>query len=315
MQKILVTGGAGFIGSHIANYFINNGDQVTVVDDLSMGHESNLISSDRLIFIEDDITKQGVIDSLMINQYDYIFHLAAVASVADSVERPIETHRVNFESTLALLQAIREKQKRLKRFLFTSSAAVYGDSPELPKRESMAVVPKTPYAIDKYASERYTLIYSDLYNVPTSAVRFFNIFGPNQNPKSPYSGVISILTDKLAEFKKNGNAKFVLYGDGSQTRDFVYIKDVVSAIITIIRSSDSLGQVYNVGNESTLSLLELIKEYKAITGLDLPIEYAENRAGDIQNSRASIEKLKSIGYEAKYSFKAGLNEYWQSIEK
>lgn len=237
-------------------------------------------------------------------RFDYIYYLAAVSSVADSVERPLETHEVNQESVVDTLEYIRSNHLPIKRFLFTSSAAVYGNLPDFPKREDSHVQPLTPYAIDKYASERFTIDYGNLYGLPTTAVRFFNVYGPRQNPDSPYSGVLSIITKCMKEGKP-----FTLYGDGSQTRDFVYVDDVVSALITISKQ-DGKPRVYNVANGDETPLIDVIHTYEEISGKQIAINYKESRNGDINKSRADITRLNSIGFSPKWSLKEGLKNYW-----
>lgn len=306
MSKILITGGAGFIGSNLAKALVKEEDnKVVVVDDLSMGQIENLEGLD-LRFIEHDITDKEFMHHLLREyKFDYIFFLAAVASVADSVERPLETHAVNQEAVLDTLEFIHHNQLPLKRFLFTSSAAVYGNLPDMPKSENTRCQPLTPYAVDKYAAERFTIDYEGLYGVPTVAVRFFNVFGPNQNPASPYSGVLSIITDKL----KN-NETFNLYGDGSQTRDFVYVADVVKAL-RLVATKTPKATVYNVAQGGETSLLDLIKMYEKVSGRKLKIKYMPARNGDITKSIADISKIKSIGFKPDWSLERGLKAYWE----
>ena len=259
MEKILITGGAGFIGSTLANH-LGKENVVIVVDDLSMGKVENLEMDRNITFIEGDVADSVLMEEIIrANQFDYIFHLAAVASVADSVARPVETHRVNFESVLMLLELIRKYQPNLKRIVFSSSAAVYGDEPTLPKKEESIIRPLTPYAIDKFAAEQYVLDYCHLYDVPGSAVRFFNVYGPNQNPNSPYSGVISILVDRYKKQLAGEKTSFTLYGDGSQSRDFVYIDDVIQALLLVANKESALGQQFNVGTGKATTLLTLIQ--------------------------------------------------------
>lgn len=313
METFLITGGAGFIGSNLANYLLSE-NKVVVVDDLSMGKKENLKTSANLTFIKGDVTdKELMKEILTTNEFDYIFHLAAIASVADSVERPVETHQVNFESVLMLLELVKEYQKNMKRFVFSSSAAVYGDEPTLPKTEESVIRPLTPYAIDKFAAERFVLTYSKLYNVPTSAVRFFNVFGPNQNPKSPYSGVISILVDQFKKKLRDEEALFSVYGDGKQSRDFIYVDDVVQALLLVSKSMISVGEVYNVGTGNETDLNELIMMISEILEVELPVSYEEARGGDIPKSLADITKLKSINFNSNYSVKDGLENYLKNI--
>ena len=194
----MVTGGAGFIGSHVVEEYVKNGNEVVVVDDLSMGSRNNLPSSDKVTFYERSITEYDFMNRLLIeNDFDLIFLLAAIASVADTIDRPFESHQVNQEANVRILETIRTNGLSPRRVIFASSAAVYGTLPDLPKTEVGPVQPATAYAIDKYASERFVLAYSTLYNIPAVAVRFFNVFGPRQNPASPYSGVLSIISSAL----------------------------------------------------------------------------------------------------------------------
>lgn len=279
MEKILITGGAGFIGSTLANH-LGKENVVIVVDDLSMGKVENLEMDRNITFIEGDVADSVLMEEIIrANQFDYIFHLAAVASVADSVARPVETHRVNFESVLMLLELIRKYQPNLKRIVFSSSAAVYGDEPTLPKKEESIVRPLTPYAIDKFAAEQYVLDYCYLYDVPGSAVRFFNVYGPNQNPNSPYSGVISILVDRYKKQLAGEKTSFTLYGDGSQSRDFVYIDDVIQALLLVANKEAALGEQFNVGTGKATTLLTLIQTIDQILETELALEYQPERSG------------------------------------
>ena len=305
MNKVLITGGAGFIGSNLAKALVRDNNKVVVVDDLSMGQIKNLAGLN-VEFIEHDITDKSFMHHLLREyKFDYIFFLAAVASVADSVKRPLETHQINQEAVLDTLEFIHHNNLPLKRFVFTSSAAVYGNLPDMPKSETTRCQPLTPYAVDKYAAERFTIDYEGLYGVPTVAVRFFNVFGPNQNPDSPYSGVLSIITNKL----KN-NETFNLYGDGSQTRDFVYVADVVKAL-RLVATKTPKATVYNVAQGGETSLLNLIKMYEKVAGKKLKIKKMPTRNGDISKSVADISKIKSIGFKPDWSLERGLKAYWK----
>ncbi|PFG04420.1 NAD-dependent epimerase/dehydratase family protein [Bacillus sp. es.034] len=310
MSKILVTGGAGFIGSHIVEELLNNNEQVVVIDNFSMGSLDNLPKSDQLTVVEGDISvRETISDLFQQHQFKKIFHLGAIASVAASVEDPLHTHQTNLEATLYLLEEAR-KQGGLERFVFASSAAVYGDEPTLPKKETSTIRPLTPYAIDKFASEQYVLAFSRLYDIPTAAVRFFNVFGNRQNPSSPYSGVVSILTDKFKQLVKKEETSFTLFGDGEQTRDFIYVKDVVQAVFLVSETPDAIGKVFNVGTGGSTSLNDLIGLYEEITETTLPIEKKEERSGDIKESYSDISELKSLGFEPKFTMREGLLEYW-----
>jgi len=309
VEKILITGGAGFIGSTLANH-LGKENVVIVVDDLSMGKVENLEMDRNITFIEGDVADSVLMEEIIrANQFDYIFHLAAVASVADSVARPVETHRVNFESVLMLLELIRKYQPNLKRIVFSSSAAVYGDEPTLPKKEESIIRPLTPYAIDKFAAEQYVLDYCHLYDVPGSAVRFFNVYGPNQNPNSPYSGVISILVDRYKKQLAGEKTSFTLYGDGSQSRDFVYIDDVIQALLLVANKEAALGEQFNVGTGKATTLLTLIQTIDQILETELALEYQPERSGDIHDSLADISKIQSIGYLPNYDVLSGMKSY------
>lgn len=308
MNKILITGGAGFIGSTLANYYSAE-HQVIVIDDLSMGLQSNLVDNSNITFIKGNVTDISFMEELLSNHsFDYIFHLAAIASVADSIERPVETHKINFDSTLYLLE-LAKTHKSLKRLVFASSAAVYGDEPTLPKKEESVIRPLTPYAVDKFASERYVLDYCHLYDIPTSAVRFFNVYGPNQNPNSPYSGVLSIMMDRYKKRLNNESATFTMFGKGDQSRDFVYIDDVIQALNLVAKSASSLGEVYNVGTGNSVNLQDLICVLDKVLSTELQVEYQEERSGDIKHSIADISKLKNIGYQPAFDINTGIKAY------
>ena len=303
-NNVLITGGAGFIGSSLANVLLPQ-NKVTVIDNLSMGDFNNLQESANLTKILGDVTDKKLLTKVFEeNDFDYIFHLAAIASVADSVARPYETHQVNFDSTMMILEILRQNKKSLKRFVFSSSAAVYGDEPTLPKTEESTIRPLTPYAIDKFASEKMAMIYYNLYDIPASATRFFNVYGPNQNPNSPYSGFISILVNRLRE-----NTELTIFGDGEQSRDFVYIEDVIQALLLIATSNQSLGEVYNVGTGIKNTINDLTKFAQKFTDKELSIKYDAARQGDIKDSLSDVSKLESIGYKPNFDLADGMKKY------
>ncbi|MGF2941901.1 NAD-dependent epimerase/dehydratase family protein [Enterococcus xiangfangensis] len=309
MTNYLITGGAGFIGSTLANH-LSKENSVVVIDDLSMGKKENLNKNSNLKFINGSVTdKELMTEVLSQNTFDYIFHLAAIASVADSVERPVETHQINFESVLLLLELVRKYQKDLQRLVFSSSAAIYGDEPTLPKKEESVIRPLTPYAVDKFAAEQYVLDYNHLYGVNTSAVRFFNVYGPNQNPESPYSGVISILVDRYKKLKNGEETQFTLFGDGSQSRDFVFVEDVIQALLLVATSEEALGKQFNVGTGKAIALKELIDVINDVLEVKLPIKYESERDGDIKDSVADISRLKKLGYKLEFSIEEGIKKY------
>ncbi|MEB8108824.1 NAD-dependent epimerase/dehydratase family protein [Staphylococcus equorum] len=304
-MKILITGGAGFIGSHLAEYFINSNHEVFILDNLSTGHRSNVSFIDDLHFIENDVTNKTLVQDLIKEeQFDIVIHLAAVVSVVETINNPILSQKVNIDGTLNLLEANRQYNENLKKFIFASSAAVYGNTKGLPKKVETFIDPESPYAIEKYAGEQYTKLYNKLYSLPTTALRFFNIYGPRQDPSSPYSGVLSIMHSK---FQKDEAFKF--FGDGEQTRDFVYVKDLVQAVSIVINSDYANGGIYNLGTSKPLSLLEMFDEFKKLYSKTIDYSFTEARSGDIKHSYAEIDDLKALGYTPKYSVEEGLKEY------
>lgn len=304
-MKILITGGAGFIGSHLAEYFINSNHEVFILDNLSTGHRSNVSFIDDLHFIENDVTNKTLVQDLIKKeQFDIVIHLAAVVSVVETINNPILSQKVNIDGTLNLLEANRQYNENLKKFIFASSAAVYGNTKGLPKKVETFIDPESPYAIEKYAGEQYTKLYNKLYSLPTTALRFFNIYGPRQDPSSPYSGVLSIMHSK---FQKDEAFKF--FGDGEQTRDFVYVKDLVQAVSIVINSDFANGGIYNLGTSKPLSLLEMFDEFKKLYSKTIDYSFTEARSGDIKHSYAEIDDLKALGYTPKYSVEEGLKEY------
>ncbi|SPN74919.1 NAD-dependent epimerase/dehydratase family protein [Brochothrix thermosphacta] len=305
VEKILITGGAGFIGSHLVDLLATKGYDVYIVDNLSSGRMENVSTRENVFFIMGDIRNVDLMKSLIIkHQFDYVFNLAAVASVAESIDNPLETHKVNHEAVVHLLGLLREYNSNLKRFIFSSSAAVYGNCPELPKKETSDIRLLSPYAIDKYASEQYVLAYGRLYDLPMVAVRFFNVYGPRQNPASDYSGVLSIVKNCFEQ-----NKQFTIYGDGTQTRDFVYVKDVIQALELVMLKNEMQHAVYNVGTGRSTSLNDIIAALSKSFEKELNITVKANRAGDIKDSLADISAITSHGYQPHYDINRGLSEY------
>ncbi|MBC2264483.1 NAD-dependent epimerase/dehydratase family protein [Listeria booriae] len=312
LETVLVTGGAGFIGGHLVERLLEK-YHVVVMDNLSTGKISNLPQHPQLDFLFGDVSKEKDVARVFeLYTFTYVYHLAAIASVAASIENPLGTHQTNMGGTIHLLNASKKQANTMRKFVFASSAAVYGSEPTLPKRETSAIAPITPYGIDKLASESYVISYSHLFGLKTSAARFFNVYGPRQNPESPYSGVLSILTNCIQKVVA-GDEKvaFTLYGDGSQVRDFVYVDDIVSGLILLAESAESQSEVFNIASDENHTLLEVIAMYEEIVGKKLPLKYKNARAGDIHQSYADISKIKTIGYKATNTLKMGLSKYNQ----
>ena len=308
-NKALVTGGAGFIGSHLVESLIESGRDVVVLDNLSTGHLSNLSQFEDMIeFHEGDIRNRDMIAKAA-NGCDAIFHLAAVVSVPQTVENPVDSAMVNDMGTLFVLETARDLD--IKRVVFSSSCAVYGDDPELPKMESMPVIPLSPYAVQKLNGEQYARIYSDLYDVKTICLRYFNVFGPRQDPSSPYSGVISIFMTKSS----NGETP-VIFGDGNQSRDFVFVKDVVRANLLAACNNQAAGQVFNVGTGKAVTINELWRLTSNMSDFHGKPTYLETRPGDIYASLGDTCKASSIlGFNAEYGFEQGLQMTYEWYSK
>ena len=285
-MKALVTGGAGFIGSHIVDRLLHDGHEVIVLDDLSTGHRENLAENKKLEIVEGDIRDFTTVNECM-QGVDWVFHKAAVASVPKTVNDPIGSSAVNYQGTLHVLEAAR--QNKAKRVVFASSAALYGDEPTLPKLESMLPVTLSPYAVDKLASEYACGMYTKLYGLETVSLRYFNVYGPRQDPSSPYSGVISIFADKL-----NQGTAPTIFGDGEQTRDFVYVSDVVEANMQAATTESAVGQVINIATGKKITLNELLRTFCDIKQLAFNAEYQDPRQGDIKESYANVNKAASV---------------------
>lgn len=299
-MKVLITGGSGFIGSHIAERFVSEGHEVVIVDNLSTGRLENIAAfADKVSFHRGDIRNQALLNKLA-EGCDLIYHEAAVVSVPYSVEYPQETHDVNIQGTLNVLLAARDQ--KVKRVVFACSAAIYGEDPELPKRENMAAAPIAPYGIEKITGEYYCNVFTKLYGVEAVALRYFNVFGPRQDPKSPYSGVISIFVDRVLAKKTP-----LVFGDGGQYRDFVFVDNVVQANYLAGTVDKAAGGVYNVGLGQKTTLNDLLAMLGRITDQDVKPEYREERAGDIRESVADISKItRELGYDPKVGVEEGL---------
>lgn len=292
-KLIVVTGGAGFIGSHIAEELSKDND-VIIIDNLYAGKIENIPPNVK--FIRADIRDYKSMAEL-ISQADYVFHEAALVSVVESVERPLLTEEINVLGTLNVLKALSEGHGK---FIFASSAAVYGDNQNLPLKESEKPKPLSPYGITKVSAEYYCKVFYELYGVPTVSLRYFNVFGERQG-YNQYAGVISIFINRALK-----GEPLIIYGDGKQTRDFIYVKDVVKANILAAESSKANGKVFNVAKGERTSILELALKIIEITGSSSSIIFDKPRPGDIRHSQADISKIMKLGFKPEYSLKEGL---------
>ncbi len=302
IKKALVTGGAGFIGSHLAQALVEKGCAVSVLDNLSTGHIENLSGfRDSLTFIEGDILDDTTLVRAL-EGCDVVFHQAAVVSVTQTVRNPVPSTMVNDLGTLKVLDAAR--LKKVRRVVLASSSAVYGDDPQLPKIETMLPNPLSPYAVQKLTNEHYAALYYKLFGLETVCLRYFNVFGPRQDPSSPYSGVISIFMLRAADGRPP-----VIYGDGLQTRDFIYVKDVVQANLLAATGSAAPGQVFNIGTARSISINTLWERIADMAGSNVTPMHEAARAGDVKHSCAAIQKaVDQLAFQPAVLFEDGLKE-------
>ena len=299
MASYLVTGGAGFIGSHLAEELLRRGHRVRVVDSLITGKRANLASIAAAEFIEGDLADADVAAKAA-KGMDYVLHQAAIPSVPRSVDDPATTNRANITATLNILVAARAAG--VKRLVYAGSSAAYGDTPTLPKHEEMPTRPLSPYALQKLVGEQYCQLFTQLYRFPTVTTRYFNVFGPRQDPGSPYSGVISLFATALLA----GQAP-IIHGDGEQTRDFTYIANVVDGVLRACEAPNVAGAVINVATGQRTSLNELLRILNRLVNVNVRPIYKETRAGDVHDSQADISKAKALlGYEPTVSLEDGL---------
>jgi nucleoside-diphosphate-sugar epimerase len=308
--KVVVTGGAGFIGSHIASALSASGARVMVLDDLSTGHRENLdeIGGD-IDFIQGSVADEDLLLKVF-EDVELVFHEAAIPSVPRSVEDPRQTHVASVDGTFSLLLAARDR--KVRRVVYAASSSAYGDQPTLPKSEQMAPDPLSPYAVAKLVGEYYCTVFTRVYGLETVALRYFNVFGPRQDPGSQYSGVVSRFLSALFE-----NQRPVIYGDGEQSRDFTYIDNVVAANLSAATAKGAVGQVINIANGQRVTLNELLAVLKELTGKqDVTAEYLEPRVGDVRHSLADISMARELlGYESKVDLRAGLRrtiDWWKT---
>jgi len=298
-MRIIITGGAGFIGSNIAEELSKEKDnEIIIVDDLSTGKMANLRKFDQNInLVRGSITDLNLLKEIF-KGVEYVFHQAAIPSVPRSIKYPIASNNANVNGTLNVLVAARDCD--VKKVVYASSSSVYGDTPELPKRERMTPNPLSPYAVTKLLGEYYCNVFNDIYGLKTVSLRYFNVYGPRQDPYSDYAAVIPKFINRVSE-----NKPPVIYGDGEQTRDFTFVKDVVSANI-LAAKSDAEG-VYNIANGNRISINELANMIMKLIGNNLTSIHDDPREGDIKHSLADIsEAKKNLGYEPGYSLEEGL---------
>lgn len=296
MKKYVITGGAGFIGSHIAEQLSGEGHEVIVLDSLRTGFEKNLKGLN-VQFVHGDIRDKNLVEEL-VQGATGIFHLAALVSVPESLLRLDECIDINTIGTINILEAARKNSGC--KVVLSSSAANYGNNPVLPKVETMIPEPMTPYAITKLDGEFYLKMYQDQWNVPTASLRYFNVFGPRQNPQSAYAAAVPIFINKALQ-----NEPLTIYGDGSQTRDFIYVKDVVKANIL---ASQTGSETYNVAWGYSTSILELAEKIIKITNSKSQIQFLEQRSGDIKHSKADPSKFNDLGFKPGHSIETALEE-------
>jgi nucleoside-diphosphate-sugar epimerase len=308
-MRYLVTGGAGFIGSNIVDELVKRGQEVVVLDDLSAGKEANLAAVRSKIDLHiGTITDLAAVQSAC-KGAQYVIHLAARTSVPRSVLNPLESNQVNIDGTLNVLVAARDAQVR--RFVFAASSSAYGETPTLPKIETMPAQPISPYGVTKYVGEMYAQVFGRVYGLENACLRYFNVFGPRQDPSSQYSGVLSRFMLAVIE----GHAP-VIYGDGEQSRDFTYVENIVDETLRACESPDASGLVFNGGTGARITLNQVLKLLAQITGKTIQAKYDEARNGDIRDSQADVSLARKIlGYEPRVLFEEGLRRTWDWYKK
>ncbi|HTK29486.1 MAG TPA: SDR family oxidoreductase [Vicinamibacterales bacterium] len=299
MANYLVTGGAGFIGSHLAEALAGRGHSVRVVDNLATGKRRNLAHLPGVELLEGDLADPDVAVRA-VQGIDYVLHQAAIPSVPRSVADPVTSHRANVTASLNVLVAARDAG--IKRLVYAGSSSAYGDTPVLPKREDMPPNPLSPYALQKLVAEQYAQLFTRLYGLETVTIRYFNVFGPRQDPGSPYSGVISLFATALLQGRQP-----IIYGDGGQTRDFTYVANVVDGVLRACEAPAASGEVINVACGTRISLNDLLTTMGRIVGVEARAVYREPRAGDVRDSQADIGKARRLlGYEPSVNLEEGL---------
>jgi len=304
-KNILVTGGAGFIGSHLVDR-LSSENKVVVLDNLFSGSLSNLEKSkDRITFVEGDVRDKKLVSDI-VTEVEYVFHLAAQVGNIRSLKDPHFDMEVNIGGMLNLLEACRNTN--IKRLVYSSSAAILGEAKYLPIDEEHPLNPESPYAVSKMAAEKYSFAFHKVYGIPTAAVRYFNVYGPRQDT-SEYANAISIFMAKTREGKP-----ITIFGDGKQTRDFVFVEDVVKANILVATHPSAVGEIFNIATGDANSIEQLVNIIRQVSGKESPIVYADARAGEVKHSRANIEKArKLLGYSPKTTLKDGLLLTWEEM--
>jgi nucleoside-diphosphate-sugar epimerase len=298
MSSYLVTGGAGFIGSHLVEELARRGEQVRVVDNLSTGNQRNLSHLSSVEFLRGDLADLEVARRASA-KVDYVLHQAAIPSVPRSIKDPIESNRSNIDATINLLVAARDAG--VKRVVYAGSSSAYGNTPTLPKREDMPPAPLSPYALQKLVGEQYARLFTELYGLSTVTTRYFNVFGPRQDPSSPYSGVISLFISALLEGRSP-----TIFGDGEQTRDFTYVTNVVDGVLRACHAPAATG-VFNIAVGTRTSLNQLFQSLRDIIGSNLDAVHGPPRPGDVRDSQADLTRAKAIlGYAPMVSLTEGL---------
>jgi nucleoside-diphosphate-sugar epimerase len=310
MAHYLVTGGAGFIGSHLTAELLRRGHRVRVADSLITGKRSNISHIGEVEFLEGDLADLNFAHRAAAG-CEYVLHQAAIPSVPRSVKDPITSNRANVDGTLNILVAARDAGA--KRLVFAGSSSAYGNTPTLPKHERMPTSPLSPYALQKVIGEQYLQMFTRLYGLETVSIRYFNVFGPRQDPSSPYSGVISVFATALLQ-----NRPPTIFGNGEQTRDFTYVANVVDGVLRACDAPEANGQIINVATGGRISLNQLFEAMKRLVGATVEPVYAEPRAGDVTDSQADISLAREIlGYEPAVSFEDGLErtvEWYRTLE-
>ncbi len=304
MASYLVTGGAGFIGSHLVDELVRQGHVVKVVDNLTTGHRRNLKHAGDIEFIKGDLTDLNVARSA-VRSIDYVLHEAAIPSVQRSVLDPMISHRSNVDSTLNILIAARDAG--VKRVVYAGSSSAYGNSPSLPKSEKLSAVPLSPYALQKLVGEHYARLFMELYELETVTVRYFNVFGPRQEFLSQYSGVISKFIGAVLKGRQ-----LIVYGDGEQTRDFTYVRNVVDGTLKACTASGVTGRIINIACGGRVSIKKLLRTLSELTGKTIEPVFQDARSGDIRHSQADISLARMLlDYRPLTSFREGMEQTLQ----